>query len=432
MYINRNHTLGLVVAITCIATTSLFAQQESYNGEPILYQSAPVNDPVAQLIKKIETDKTTLTYDNQHGYLKSVLSALDIPISSQTLVFSKTSMQLRRISPQRPRALYFNDDVYVGWCQQGSVLEIASTDANQGAIFYTLEQTPDGPPKFSRDQGNCTVCHASRRTQDVPGYLIRSVYPDADGHPILNRGTFTSDQTSPFSERWGGWYVTGKHGSMRHMGNAILNNDDDKLDRETGANITSLDKLVSTKAYLSPHSDIVALMVLEHQTQMHNAITAANFETRQALYQCQEMNELLEREPDYISESTQRRIDHAAENVVKHLLMCDEFTLTDPVTGTSGFALEFQTRNRHESKGRSLRDLDLKKRLFTFPCSYLIYSPAFDALPDEIRVPILVRLRAILEGRDDSEDFNHLSADDRTQILEILIDTKPEFKKSGL
>ncbi len=209
------------------------AQMGSFGGPPINYMTAEVNDPVAKLSAKLDAGEIELQYDDKHGYLASVLKALDIPTSSQTLVFSKTSLQLQRISPRRPRALYFNDDVYVGWCQRGDVLELAATDAKQGATFYSLKQTPDGSPKFVRDKGLCLSCHSSSRTQDVPGYLIRSVFADYSGQPVYGSGTFTTDQTSPLSERWGGWYVTGQHGRMRHMGNVIFKESVGELDRES-------------------------------------------------------------------------------------------------------------------------------------------------------------------------------------------------------
>ncbi len=214
------------------------------------------------------------------------------------------------------------------------------------------------------------------------------------------------------------------------MGNAIYKEATKELDRESGANLDSLDELVSTKKYLSPHSDIVALMVMEHQTQMHNAIAAANYETRQALHQCKEMNQILDRDHDHLSESADRRINRSADNVVKHLLMCGEFPLQSPISGTSGFDKEFPARGLRDSKGRSLRDLDLKQRMFRYPCSYLIHSQAFDGLPDMVRHRVLNRLRDVLEGRDDSPEFNHLSRKDRLAILGILEQTKPEFKKT--
>lgn len=425
-------TTILIVTCTLLLACSQSpaqAQLDSFGGPPINYMTAEVNDPVAKLSAQLESGQRKLEYEEKLGYLKSVLKALDIPVSSQTLVFSKTSLQLHRISPRHPRAVYFNDEVYVGYCQRGDVLEFASTDATQGAIFYTLKQTEEEKPKIVRDRGVCLSCHSSGRTQDVPGYLVRSVFADFSGRPVLGNGTFTTDHTSPFDQRWGGWYVTGKHGDMQHMGNVIFRESDGELDRTSGANLESLDEIVSTDAYLSKHSDIVALMVMEHQTQMHNSIAAANYETRRAIYQSNQMNELLDREPGHISESAQRRINRSADRVLSYLLMCDEFPLESTVTGTSGFEQDFERRGVRDSKGRSLRDLDLKQRLFRYPCSYLIYSAAFDGLPDEVRSRVLSRLHGILEGDDDSPQYAHLSIQARREILEILRDTKPEIKK---
>tara|TARA_R110002072_G_scaffold74260_1_gene175983 strand:+ start:57157 stop:58494 length:1338 start_codon:yes stop_codon:yes gene_type:complete len=417
---------GLFCLIFWMASSA--SAQPDFERPPIDYLNAEVNDPVAKLAKRIEAGEVALNSDPKFGYLPSVLEALDVPLSSQTLVFSKTSLQLHRISPRRPRALYFNDDVYVGYCQHGDVLEFASTDAKQGAIFYTLSQSEEKEPEFVRDRGGCLSCHASSRTQNVPGFLIRSVFADAAGRPKLGSGTFTTDHTSPFDERWGGWYVTGSHGSMRHMGNVICTDEAHELDRESGANQDDLGEFFRTDSYLTPHSDIVALMVLEHQTQMHNAITAANFETRQALHQSYQMNELLEREPDFISESATRRIESSADRVLKYLLMCDEFALTDSVAGTSTFAKEFASMGPRDSEQRSLRDLDLETRLFRYPCSYLIYSDSFTELPSEVKARVLEKLKSILSGDDQSETYQHLSDTMRREILEILKATHPDFQ----
>lgn len=429
---DRHRVCTLTLAVTAalvlvLVPAAVEAQRDDYSGPPINYMKAEVNDPVAKLARRVETGKVELPYDERQGYLPAVLKALDIPVSSQTLVFSKTSMQRSRISPRRPRAIYFNDDVYVGFVQNGGVIEFAATDAKQGATFYTLEQSPDTKPEFVRDRGQCLTCHSSSRTQNVPGYLIRSVFPNASGMPEFGSGTFTTDHASPLKERWGGWYVTGTHGDMRHMGNAIFKKREGELDRETHANLKSLDDLVSTASYPSPHSDIVALMVMEHQTQMHNAIAWANYETRRAIHQSEIMNETLDRPKEHLSESSQRRIDRAADRVFEYLLMCDEFTLTSPVQGTSCFAEEFQRRGVRDSQGRSLRDFDLEIRMFRYPCSYLIYSDAFDGLPEQVRSLVLVKLKAILTGRVGSDDYRHLSPIDRKNILEILNETKPAF-----
>ncbi|TWU46738.1 hypothetical protein [Rubripirellula reticaptiva] len=406
--------------------------QGDYERPPIDYLNAEVHDPCAILAKKLESGKVKLDYDETYGYLKSVLKELDVPLSSQTLVFSKTSLQLHRISPRRPRSLYFNDDVYVGYCQRGDVLEFASTDPHQGATFYTLSQSQEGEPKFVRDKGGCLSCHASTRTQNVPGFLVRSVFSDAAGRPKLGSGTFTTDHTSDFKDRWGGWYVTGNHGSMRHMGNTLCTGDETTFDRESGANESDLSDRFQTDSYLTPHSDIVALMVLEHQTQMHNAMIAANYETRQAIHQSNQMNELLNRPVGHVSESATRRIESSANRVLQYLLMCDEFQLTDAVSGSTSFAADFQAKGKKDSKGRSLRDLDLKTRLFKYPCSFLIHSASFDALPDEVRSLVLSKLTDILEGRDQSPQYAHLTPELRREILGILRDTKSDFRKAAL
>jgi len=423
--------LAVVVGLTMVggvSSNTAYAQRNGFEHPPIDYLNAEVHDRVAVLSEKLQAGETNLQFDDQHGYLPAVLEALDVPVSSQSLVFSKTSLQLHRISPRRPRALYFNDDVYVGYCQQGDVLEFAATDAKQGATFYTLANTQQETLQFVRDRGGCLSCHASSRTQNVPGYLIRSVFSDAAGRPKLGSGTFTTDHTSEFQDRWGGWYVTGQHGAMRHMGNTICRGDEHEFDRQRGANRTDLDEYFNTDHYLTPHSDIVALMVLEHQTQMHNAIAAANYETRQAIFQSYQMNELLERAANHLSDSANRRIDGVVDDLIEQLLFCDEFVLTDSVTGSTEFAKEFEARGKRDSQGRSLRQFDLRTRMFQYPCSYLIGSEAFLGLPGEARSRTVAKLKRILRGEDQSPEFQHLSLDTRTEILGILRETHPLFQ----
>lgn len=420
----------LFLAISTVGPTCRTTWGQSFfEQEPINYHTAPVNDPVARLQKAMAEGSVNLEFDDRHGYLKSVLESLHISPSSQMLVFSKTSFQLSRISPSTPRALYFSDDVYIGWVQGGEVIEVSAVDARQGTIFYTLAQKESTSPRFSRDRGECLSCHASSRTRDVPGSLVRSVYPSPTGQPHFDAGTFHTNHSSPFAERWGGWYVTGTHGAQRHMGNAIASdaNDPEQLDKETHANLKELGKLVDTSAYLTPHSDVVALMVLEHQTDMHNLITRANYDTRRALRDAAVLNEMLDEPDDRISPSIRRRIANAGEKLLKYMLFVDEAALKDTVQGTSAFAAEFSSLGPRDSQGRSLRQFDLRRRLFKFPCSYLIYSDAFDGLPEQVKHHVYDRLRAILTNSDTSEDFSHLSAADREAIIEILQETKQDL-----
>jgi len=232
--------------------------------------------------------------------------------------------------------------------------------------------------------------------------MVRSVYSDPEGYPYTTTNSFVTDHRSPFRERWGGWYVTGTHGGMRHMGNVVAR--DDKrptvLDREAGANVLDLSKLFNVKPYLSPHSDLVALMVLEHQTKMHNIMTRAGYEVRSALQLDAEMKKMLGEKGGELGESAQRRVDRAAEILARYLLFSDEAPLTSPVAGTSSFAKEFSALGPRDPQGRSLRDLDLKTRLFKYPLSYLIYSEAFASLPVELRMSAWKRIDAALSGKE--------------------------------
>lgn len=421
------YPLARAIGISLIWLTAATAQM-TFEQEPILYGKAESHDRVAQLEAALGRNEQTLNYDPRLGYLPAVLELLEIPPSSQMLVFSKTSFQLQKISPHRPRAVYFNDDTYVGWVPNGDVLEFAAVDPQLGTVFYTLDQKARDAPRFVRDRGECISCHASGRTQHVPGLLVRSVFADKRGQPQLGSGSFTTDHRSPFGERWGGWYVTGTHGTMRHMGNVTVGQAEDaSIDRESGANRVDLAELLDTKPYLRPSSDLVALMVLEHQTQVHNALIRANYEARQALHYDRIMNEALGRAADYQSDATRRRIATAGDNLVEHLLLSKEFRLASEVSGTSEFAAEYGAAGPRDLQGRSLRELDLKQRLFKYPCSPLIYSASFDQLPQPVKEHVTSRLREVLAGRDQTDLFSHLSADDRVAIGEILRETKPEL-----
>ena len=255
--------------------------------------------------------------------------------------------------------------------------------------------------------------------------MVRSVYSDAGGLPVYRLGTHLNDDTSPFEERWGGWYVTGTHGKQRHMGNVFIEDEkkSEQLDTSAGANITDLSALVNTTPYLTAHSDIVALMVLQHQTTMHNILTAANHAGQLTARDAVIMNKALERPQDFESDSTARRYASAAEKVVQGLLFCGEHRLTDAVCGTTTFADDFAARGPQDSHGRSLRQFDLQTRLFRYPCSFLIYSDSFRSLPSGVQKLVWKRLDEVLTGVDKSPAFAHLSAEDRQAIREILRET---------
>ena len=192
-----------------------------FTDEPINYRSNDLHDPVANLQKRLDKGEVTLEYEPRNGYLRSVLRLLNIPVSSQTLVFSKTSFQYKKISPETPRALYFNDDVYVGQVHEGKALEFVSFDPMQGAIFYLLDEQKADRPRLERAELDCTQCHIAASTRNVPGVFLRSVYTQPAGTLVAKTPQYITGQQSPIAERWGGWYVTGTAGDQKHLGNVL-------------------------------------------------------------------------------------------------------------------------------------------------------------------------------------------------------------------
>jgi hypothetical protein len=404
---------------------------DEFERPPIRYSASTPENRVSQLQTQLESGKASLEYEPRFGYLRGVLKALEIPTESQVLVYSKTSLQIQRISPETPRAIYFNDDVYIGFCQNGDVLEVSVADPQLGAVFYTMEQRRNKPPVFERQTENCIICHGSSRTENVPGHLVRSLFVDRSGQPLLAAGSTTVDHTTPFAERWGGWYVTGKHGRQEHRGNLIIAGRDlpKPLDNSAGQNQTTLPEQVNPERYLNAHSDLVAHMVLEHQALVHNRITKANFTARSALAYDAEMKKVLgERDAKFL-DSTVRRLHGAGDELLEALLFVDEAKLTEPVSGTSGYAETFTKQGTRDKQGRSLRDFDLRTRMFKYPCSYLIESPAIAALPAELQEYLWAQLDRILRGEGDPQKYAHLSAEDRRAIREILLETQPQMTR---
>jgi hypothetical protein len=378
------------------------------NHPAIAYATAPVSDPVAQLNERLKRGEVTLEKNEHSGYLPSVLSALGVSIDSQVLVFSKTSFQAPRINPTNPRAIFFNDSVSVGWVRGGPVMEFVAQDPKQGSIFYTLEQSAAGTPQFERND-TCVMCHVSDATHYVPGLFVGSVFPSVNGTTMYGPA-YTTDHRSPFEMRWGGWFVTGTHQATRHMGNAVATDPSDlgAMITPESVHVTNLTGRFDLTGYPSPYSDIVALLVLEHQAQMLNLITRVGWESR-------------------VGTDGQRTFNSAVEEIVDYLLFVDESPLPGPISGPTPFAKRFSESGPRDARGRSLRDLDLTNRLLKYPCSYLIYSEPFNALPVAAKDAVYQRMWEVLNGRATDARYSVLSADDRTAIIEILRDTKKDL-----
>ena len=406
------------IAIYLLLTTFL-SGQTAFDYPPLNYASTEMNNDAETLLKKINNGETKLKKDDKYGYLPALLKALDIPASSQVLVFSQTSFQKENIDIKNPRALYFNERNYVGKVQNSEVLEIASYDANNGAVFYTLEESKEKKLRLLRNDEDCLNCHSSFRTQSVPGIMLRSIFLNKEDS--LKSRTVT--HRTPLNERWGSWYVTGDLNKNEHLGNII----NSKGQEQEHKNIDSLKEFFDTDKYLLDQSDVIALMILEHQAHMTNLITRANFRTRVTLHRQKELNKDMQKSADHISEYAMRDIARNGDSLVRYLLFSEEAKLNSPITGSEKYVSNFQKNAVKDSKGRSLKDLNLKSRLLEYPCSYMIYSQNFEALPKVMKDYIYKKLYGVLTGKDKSEEFQHLNAEMRQAILEILLDTKKDL-----
>lgn len=361
-----------------------------------------------------------LAFVGRQGYLRDVLRMLNVPTASQMLVFSKTSGQAALINPGNPRALFFNDSIAVGWVP-GGFIEIAKYDSERGMSFYTLKNDlPTDQPVFVR-RSSCGGCHGTYAKGRVSEMLLRSVFTAPDGNPIPWLGQHFPDQRSPFEERWGGWYVTGRQLSLHHMGNTVVTAMGEAGSAtKAGVREQRREERVEAGKYPTPYSDIVALMVFDHQVRMANLLARLAWEANHS-----PGKQFLHDERAGSGDSS--ALVNAVAAVVDYLLFVDEAPLLTRVRGSSGFAERFSTLGPRDSKGRSLREFDLGRRLMRYPCSYMIYSQAFDDLPPAVRQAVYARMWQILSGKDADKKYRGLSPSDRRAVVGILRETKSDL-----
>lgn len=416
---SRLASIGLVLGVVWVAVCRINTAGQVANSffdahdHPAIQYAGPSSDPIQQLNVRLQDATARLTFDENYGYLRSLLAALEIPVESQLLVFSQTSLQSQLISPANPRAVFFNDSVAVAW-PPGGFIEVASHDPRQGVRFYALEQRRTERPQFTTGS-SCLRCHYSYATLNVPGMLIRSIPTGRSGRTLPMLGNRVSDHRSALDERWGGWYVTGDTRSMRHLGNVALDDVADLPNTVTPrpSTIPSLATVFETKRHLTPYSDVAALMVFDHQMYMTNLLTRVGWEARVAIADQR-------RDPSAL-------VADLANELVDYMLFVDEAPLAGPVRGTSGFAAVFRAGGPNDRLGRSLRELDLNTRLMRYPCSYMIYSDAFDSLPAPIKQAVYARLWHILSGEERRVRYARLTDDIRQAILQIVRDTKGDL-----
>jgi hypothetical protein len=430
--------VGVIVATTVVGVVARDpAPPVSYQsiGQPfvgvldehpaIQYATRPTRDRVSALTRALADARTRLAFEDQGGYLRSVLAALDLTVESQLLVFSKTGIQQAATGPRTPRALYFDDSIVVGYIPGAPFLELAAHDPEQGVVFYTIDQRQNPEPEIVR-RTNCLTCHVSSSTLEVPGMIHRSNMLSADGQVLPMLGSHAVDHRTPITQRWGGWFVTGHYTRPPYDGTGHLGNVTIAMHPSSGPATTSneafvewLNSVPEDRGYPSPESDIAALMVFDHQMHAVNLITRLQWETRVASASGR-------------TDFTQGVLRQFVDQLSDYLLFVDEVPPPGKVTARRAFVDWFAAGGVRDRRGRSLRDLDLETRLLRYPCSYMSHAASFDALPMDAKRAVYDRLWAILSGKDESPRYVHLSPADRRAIIEILRDTKSDCRDCAL
>ncbi len=399
--------LAVFAPLSATTAERLFNFREA----PFRYFEHRPNDRLARLHAAIDSGKATLDPSSDRAFLTSILKALEIPESSQILVFSATSLQSEIINPRNPRALYFNDDTYLGWVPGGRV-EVAAIDPEMGPMFYVYERFTPGRIPVPERSTRCFACHAGTATEYVPGLIAESVLVSMAGSSLQ---TFRHDEQGhqiPLEKRFGGWLLTGGHNLTRHEANVA--------GRSEGGKITRFDaspgRFSDLSLHLRPTSDILPHLVHEHQL---------GFENR--LFQLRYLARFRQHEGSgRLTDAADKEIDAKAADLARYILFADEAPLPSKgIEGDPDFIRDFQSHRVATRNGQSLKEFDLKTRLFKYRCSYMLHTDSWTQTPRELQERVYFHMAQGLKETGTPRDFSHLPVAERLAIRSILKETLP-------
>ncbi len=378
---------------------------QDFDQPPHNYFQRTPTDRITQMIIGLESGQITLDRSSEKAFLLSFLKLLHIPVSSQMLVFSTTSLQLSLISPSNPRALYFSEDLYVGYIPGGKI-EIVSLDRDLGAVFYIFD-IPRGETPIKLDRSTrCMNCHSGEETGHVPGLVVKSVVPGPTGGSMVAYRINQTGHAIPLEERFGGWYVTGANAFTNHWGNLI--------GRYEAGNVVKIPNAPGERfrfsTYAAETSDILSHLVHEHQVGFVNRVVEATYRARTHLHT----------DGVNLSKEHAAELDGQAKSIVRYLLFADEVPFpAGDVEGDSTFRAEFQ-QTRKAVGAISLKDWDLKTRLFKHRCSFMIYSAVFTGLPKMVKDGVYAHLNEALQAGQSGREYAYLGEDEKINIRGIL------------
>jgi len=384
-----------------------------FKNPPHSYLEAKPKDRFAELQEKAQKGEVKLDTTNDKAFLTSLLQALNIPVSSQIMVFSASSLQSEIINPRNPRALYFNEDTYIGWVP-GGLVEIIAADPEMGPMFYVFDRLrPGGPvPNVTRST-KCMNCHAGNATRRLPGLIAESLLVSRAGSSLETYRRDVQGHQIPLEDRFGGWHLTGQHNIANNRANVmgIPNNGKNEITSVNPGQFSDL------SLHLLPTSDILPNLTNEHQMGFENRLVYAIYTVRQLKSEGKGM----------LGAAAKAEIEERAQELARYITFADEAKFpAKGIVGDPAYVQDFLRDRKVSKTGLSLKDLDLKTRMFKHRCSYMLYTDTWKAAPKELKERVYYHMALYLREQPDAQHA-HLPPSERVAIRSILKDTMTDL-----
>ncbi|MBK8093449.1 MAG: hypothetical protein IPK32_16080 [Verrucomicrobiaceae bacterium] len=326
-------------------------------------------------------------------------------------MFSGSASQGTKVNPKNPRAIYFNDEVYIG-VVPGGLLEMIGVDAKIGGVLYTFQGVGTGRAPTTTGGAECARCHSRPQSGYAQGFFVRSVIPNDSGMMVGAELLGFEGHERPLGRRFGGWFVTSAHPDIFGRSGLVAETDAANSRRIMGYRSIQPGQLYDPKMHLGETSDILVHLLHEHQIGFHNHVARV----------------LMSAEDDGLENGQRVMPTHQrdVDDLVEYMLFRREAALPENgIVGNPQFIADF-SRNRHAAKsGAALKDLELTTRLLKHRCSYMIYTRPWAEMPPKVKSEVYAKLHAALFGNDVSG--RHLPREEKRQIIQILRDTLPDL-----
>lgn len=408
----RSRFLTLLLFLTISAAPAAETQEPrviDFKAAPHSYLDAQPKDRFAELQEKVQQGEVKLDTSNDKAFLSSLLEALNIPITSQIMVFSASSLQSEIINPRNPRSLYFNEDTYLGWVP-GGLVEIIAADPEMGPMFYVYDRLqPGGPVPGVQRSTKCMNCHAGNATRRLPGLIAESLLVSQAGSSLETYRRDVQGHQIPLEDRFGGWHLTGDHHLSSHKANVMGLAQNRKIEKTP----VPPGQFSDLGLHLLPTSDILPHLIHEHQIGFENRLVYAIYTLRQLKHENRGL----------LGAAAKAEIEERAQEMARYIMFADEAKFPSRgITGDPAYAQDFLRDRKLTEAGLSLKDFDMRTRMFKHRCSYMLYTDTWKQAPKELKERIYYHMALYLRDQPDAHHA-HLAPAERMAVRGILKET---------